>query len=36
MKTTQITKGKQKLFLHFEQVSSTRQVLEAKKKKLRS
>ena len=29
--TTQITKGKQKLFLHFEQASSTRQVLEAKK-----
>ena len=28
---TQITKGKQKPFLHFEQASSTRQVLEAKK-----
>ena len=28
---TQITKGKQKPFLHFEQASSTRQVFEAKK-----
>ena len=29
--TTQITKGKQKLFLHLKQASSTRQVLETKK-----